>query len=221
MADTTVDLITLAEAHKGLNIDIADTTQDVELAAVITAASQKIADLCGDIIATTYTNELYDGRRNRYALRLRHTPLLSGSTVTVTEYQQSTTGVSLSAETTAALSGNRFLVVDDGRHGVKLVRRSGGVDYPWWPGRRNIAVTYQSGRVAAGTNSTNLVSAKFKEACVVMVNHIWNNIGAQSAANRSAAFAEGVQPFGAAPYAVPNFVKQILAREIRPPYLGG
>lgn len=158
----TLDIITLAEGRAAINMLAQDTTQDSEIAAYVTAASQRIDQLAGPVVVRTITAELHDGTGSE--VRLRYYPV--SSITSVTEYVGAT-GTVLTAETVGgAYIGTNYAL--DARYGV-LTRRSGGVDAPFSYGRGRVAVTYVAGRFA----NTAAVDPLYKTATTVLLSHWW------------------------------------------------
>lgn len=176
MADT-LDVITLTEAKTATGITT--TTWDTPLAQAVTAISRQLDTLCGPIVNRTITNETHSG--GHWTIQLRHRPV--ASITTVTEYD-GTNARTLTAETNAAKPTDAYL--HDGTLGTLrsglLRRRSNDTDEWFEPGRRNIEVTYVAGRAA----NTAAVSARFKQAAVMMLRNIW-----------TAEMASGTDTFGA------------------------
>lgn len=165
MADT-YDLLTLAEGKTACNIT--GTGHDVELAQFITAVSRRVDELCGYVVKRTVTAELHDGGRT--FIRPRHTPILDGTTSTAVSEYIGTTETELSEESNATKPASGFLVVVESVHNVKVYRRAGNTDASFPSGRRNISITYESGRAAA----TASVDAKFKRAAGNLLQRLWN-----------------------------------------------
>lgn len=204
MPDATVDLVTLAEIKPGLNIPPGDTSDDTELAVIITAVSQRVAEMCGPVVNVA-RSELYDG--GGFELTLRNaawSPTASLGTVTVVEYDTAGTAGTLTAETQTSKPAAGFLVVADE---ATISRRSSGAYATFAAGRRNVLVGYTTGRAA----NTAAVSPKFKQAAIITINHIWQGLGAQSTAARAGA-ADGM-PYGLPPWALPKAAIDLLHGE--------
>lgn len=174
-----IDVLTLAEAKMALNVDQSVSNFDDYLRVLITAVSGQLDQLCGPIRNRTVTDELHDG--GDWTIRLRRRPVYS--ITSVTEYD-GTTATTLTAETNASKPSAAYL--HDGNTGTLssglLRRRSNDADDLFESGRRNVAVTYVTGRAA----NTEVVPAKFKQAAVMMLRNIW-----------TAEMASGSQTFGA------------------------
>lgn len=206
MADT-YDLLTLAEAKAAINVATSDTTVDTELAQVITAASRMCDQVYGPVVTRTVTSEVHDGGLG--TIWPRQTPALSVTSVTEYDY---TTSTALTAETNLSKPSSGYLLVGDG-HRVKLLRRSAGSDAKFPAGRGNVLVTYTAGRYA----STAAVDARFKEACAVVVVHLWQHRGAGSGAT---GFAGEGPAFGAVPFSTDVLrqkLRAMLPSDLPPP----
>ncbi|MCA1572419.1 MAG: hypothetical protein LC798_19385 [Chloroflexi bacterium] len=206
MADT-LDVLTLDEAKRALNIPAADTTFDVEVASYVTAVSRRLDDLTGPIVVRTITNEPHDGG-GTYVFP-NHTPVLS--VTTVTEWLSGTSQV-LTAETTAASTTTDYFLAGVGTHGAHLRRRSSWSDmvFPWGAG--NVVLTYVAGRYA----TTAAVDPKFKQAAAKMLSLMWRGDQGAGSVTFGAPTDEGGTLLGFG-FAIPNFVAELLAEERRPP----
>jgi len=161
MADT-LDTLTLPEAKARLGIATADTDHDTTIAAVITAVSGQLDQLVGPVVVRTITTESKDGGRAFISTDKR--PV--SSVTTLIEYD-GTTATTLTAESNTANTANDYSIGD---HGI-IWRRANRADYRFPTGRRNIEITYVSGRAA----TTATVGAKYKEAAAMMLRNIWTS----------------------------------------------
>lgn len=162
LGGATLDVITLAEGRAAINMHASDTSQDTEIAAYITAVSQRLDQVVGPVVVRTVTAETHDGIGS--TIQLHHYPV--STITTVTEYVGAT-GTVLTAETVgAATTANDYAL--DARYGI-LTRRSGAADTYFSLGRSRVVVTYVAGRFA----TTAAVSPLFKTAATVMLAHIW------------------------------------------------
>lgn len=203
-----LDVISLSEAKRVLNIQSSDSTQDTELASYISAVSQALDDRCGAIVKRTITATYFPEEYGNGSLILDKAPASStadNSITTVTEYSGGTAQV-LTAEslTTAGTYNYSF----NPRTGVVSRRAS-------WSatsfGSQNVVVVYVAGRY----DSTAAVSQKFKIAAARFLQHIWT---ASQGVGGSATFGPSEDVAGIVPgFAVPNFVLELLADELRPP----
>lgn len=207
MADT-YDIVSLAEAKLAVNVEAADTAYDDELAAIVTASSQRIVDACGPVVNRTFTAETYDGGGTCIMLRNAAIgPHASTTIASLAEYDTAGTATTLSAEDYDTKPTEAYIV--DPETGT-VWRRQSGTDYAFYAGRRNVVATYTSGRGA----STAAVPPKFKTACALMVAHLWRQRGPQAGAFRSD--VDGGPVFGVASFALPKAVKDLLSVELRP-----
>lgn len=201
----TYDLVTLAEAKAGLNIPSATTTYDAELALAITAVSQRIVELCGPVVNVTRTAETYDGGYGEVTLRnVAWSPTVTISAVTISEYDTSGVQTSLTAEDFDTKPVDGYIV--NAQEATILRRYSGGVAR-FTPGVGNVVVTYTVGRAA----NTAAVPAKFKQAAIIAINHIWTGLGARSQAAR-AGDVDGL-PYGIPSFALPKAAIDLLHGE--------
>jgi len=157
----TLDVITLAEAHKAINLPDDAMAHDVAIAALVTAISQGLDDMAGPIVQRTITDEPHDGGCT--SLGLRHAPVVS--VASVTEYS-GTVSLVLTAESNAVKTSSNFYFDPVTS---RVYRRAGGWDYMFAQGRGNVLVTYVAGRAT----STATVASKFKEAAKLTCLHLW------------------------------------------------
>lgn len=215
MADTTVDLVTLAECYPSLNLNTATekAAADTELAMIITGVSQRLRDMCGPIINTTYTDEVYSGGAGD--LVLRNAPLTKTGTITVTaikEYDSTGTLTTLAVEDFDTKPADSWIVDPDQRN--RVLRRSYGGHAWFLSGVSNVLVTYTAGRAA----NTAAVPANFKVAALECIRHIWLELGAQSGAARSAS-VDGL-PLRIASFSIPKAALDLIRDELTPSGLG-
>lgn len=207
-----VDILTLAEGKQTLRVNDSDTTNGNLLVAAITAVSQTLDDVCGPIITRTVTGERHDG--GGCTIRVRHWPVLS--VTSVTEYV-GTTGTALTEETIGTQPASGYLL--DPYSGLAgsttayaptITRRSGGWDYPFAVGSKNVAVTYAAGRFTTNNVATNGgVTEQFKHAARITLENWWQQ------------FREGVGsvgefdvPITSFPrFAIPSAARQALGGE--------
>jgi uncharacterized repeat protein (TIGR01451 family) len=152
-------IISLAEARAGLGLVNADTVRNEDLRSYIAAATPIMEDIVGPILRTTRT-ETYDGGGT--AISLLWSPIISVSSVTES---YGTFARALTVQDVFAGSG-----LDSYGYTVDLVtgvvtRRAAGVAMSFPAGRRNIQVTYVSGRATLGAN---LLLATQR-----LVRHLW------------------------------------------------
>lgn len=208
-ADTTVDLVTLEEAKPGLNIAATDTSDDAELALIITAVSQRFRELCGPIINTTYTDEVYDGGDGSIVLRNAGYHRSVTTTVSaVKEYDSTGALTTLSAESATSKPADAWVVGSE--RNVVWRRGSGGYGR-FTSGVGNILVTYVSGRAA----DTAAVPARFKQAAIITINHIFSSLGANNLAARQA--IDGSTSFGIPSFSIPKAALDLIRDELVAP----
>lgn len=170
MADT-LDVVALPTLKTALRIN--GTSNDITLARLITKASRLLDAKVGPVVVRTVTDERLDGgQRRTTTVRVKSWPVTSFTTVK--EYPAgATTPVTLTEETSGTTPGSGFLAPqwfkDPALLSGELLRRSGGVDYPWEVGRQNIVATYEAGRYA----TTEDVDQRYVEAAILIVRNAW------------------------------------------------
>jgi hypothetical protein len=190
-----LDLLALDEAKRPLNIRDSDTLSDIELAEVITAASQFIDDLCGPVIirpAPTLT--VLEPCGPLFLPVPPGSPTFGVTFTSVTEYSSGVATV-LTAEDIDTAGTYRY----DPHIGC-LRRRSSWSSTSW--GLQEVVVEYTAGRF----DDTSAVSQKFKSACRKVLVHRWQGRGAGSGA---AAVGEDGPSFGAIPYSPAKLVEHL------------
>lgn len=202
-----LDLLTVDEAKQTLSFVDSVVTHDEEVERFITAVSLRIDDLCGPVVYRTITDEVHDGGSE--SIRLYETPV--ASVVTLTEYL-SGTGTVLTAETNLVSQSNGYLLDKVSTHFAVVYRRSGGYDSTFQRGRRNVAVTYQAGRFP----DTASVSAKFKLAAALTLQHMWRPSAGAWAQSPTFEDVNDVQRSPVVGYAVPRAVTELLGSELYP-----
>lgn len=207
MADTN-DLLTLDEAKRALNIPLADTTFDTEIASYITAVSQRLDDLCGPVVRRTITDEVQDGG-GEFIFPV-HTPV--ASVTSVAEYS-SGTATTLTAETNSTSTSNDYRLIGSGTHASLIRRRASWSDSVFPAGRGNVVITYVAGRFA----DTGSVSPKFKQGAAKMLSVMWK--GDQGAGTVTFGAPAEADTLGIIGFAIPRAVLELLANEVRPPVL--
>jgi hypothetical protein len=200
---STYDLLTLDEAKAALNIPLADTTFDNELAMYVTAVSQRLDDFAGPIVKRSVADEVHDGG-GAYIFPTQ-TPVASIGEVV--EYSSGTATI-LTGETNAV--AGTYVLEGAGTHLSLIRRRSSWSDSAFIPGRGNVMISYVAGRF----DSTADVSPKFKQAASKTLAWLWR--GDQGAGTATFGAAEGASLFGLG-FALPNVVVEMLALERRPP----
>lgn len=208
MADTN-DVLTLTEAKAVLAITT--TTQDDQIARVITAVSRKLDHLCGPVVSRTVGNELHEFATSRdwdtrYSIEFDFCPV--SQIITVTNYL-GTTATVLESQTAGTSPTNGYYAEtykpDPTLLSGVITRKTGLYPYPFGD---VVSVTYLAGRYA----STTTVDARFKEAASIMLRNSW-----RATQQSTAPYGEFDVPQQTFPgFAVPNYVLEILSDEIKP-----
>jgi hypothetical protein len=193
MADT-YDLLSLSEAKTTLGLAASASDLDTAVASYVTAVSRLLDEKCGPFVQRTISSEIHSG--GYIMLQLRNAP--AASITSCTEYQ-GTTAVTISVETLGTAPANGCLL--DSTTGM-LVRRSGGSDDIWYPGRNNVTVTYSAGRYT----NTAAVDARVKRAAGMLLRHLW----AMDKGSGNLMFGEIDMPIPMG-YAIPNRVRELLS----------
>lgn len=138
-------IIGLAEAKTFLQMAASSTDEDLR------EVLEAVSDICEDRTRqvwrrTIITNELHDG--GDVTLHLRRGPVISTTSVS-----QFGTGVS-----DYVLDGPNAL----------LHRGTTVVPYLWWPGQRNISVSYVAGP------ADGVIPARIRRGCKTLARHLWD-----------------------------------------------
>jgi hypothetical protein len=197
----TTDWISSDEGKLALNIPVADTTFNAELAVYISAVSQRLDQLAGAAVTRTVTAEAHDSDGGPF-IQLNYRPVTA--VTSVTEYTGTTARV-LAAETNAAKTAYDYLL--DGEVGW-LRRRASGSDALFPVGRGNVVITYTAGRAA----NTAAVAERFKLAASIYLSHLWRREQGAGTATFGAFEGEG----GIPSFGIPNVIRDLLANEIMP-----
>lgn len=204
------DVLTSAEAKAVLRQG-ASTANDTEITALITAVSERLDKAVGPIVTRTITADTYDGTvsgRGVYSprgdwdtrgvvIQLRSWPV--GAITTVTE------------NGTTLASTEYYIDAEIGQ----LYRLASGHDYPWSPGRDNIAVTYTAGRYA----DTASVAARYKQGAIMLLQHLWRTRTWSTTGVGTGDFQVPTVAFPA--YGIPNAVAEWFGGEWREHKRGG
>ena len=208
----SVDILTLVEAKRALNMSADDLTRIEVLTAAITAVSQTLDEVCGPIMARTITSERCDG--GDYCVTLRHWPVVSVSSVV--EYS-GTSATTLTEETAGTAPASGYLLepysglANTSAYTGLITRRSGGYDYPFAAGRRNVVVTYSAGRFTTNNSATNGgVTEQFKHAARLTLENWWQQF--RDSIATVGEFETPVQSFPR--FAVPAAARQLLGGEV-------
>lgn len=205
MADT-LDLITLAEGKSAVNIASADTTQDTELAAYITAISRRIDSLCGPVVRRLHAEEDHLTYGNTY-IDVRNVPI--HSVEGVVEYDTDGAHTHLAEETITSKPASAWLVDPSTKVLFRILRRSQGLPYNF-PYGGIVRVEYYSGRYTSTAN----VDAVFKQAAAIMLAHLWRR--EQGVGSSTFGLPMEGSMGGTPTFAVPRAVLELLAEHLRP-----
>lgn len=158
--EANLDVITLAEAKRAVNIAAANTDHDDEIASYVRAVSLAMDKIFGPIVQRQVT-ETHDGGSGMVFLRA-----LPVATVATVVERSASTATTLGAEDFEAPTGDDYQF--DASIGI-LSRRRGGWDSRFAQGSQNVLVTYVAGRF---TNTAS-VDARFKQGAAIMFSHLW------------------------------------------------
>lgn len=203
----TNDVITLTEAKQYL--DVTGTTEhDTELPVFITAISRRLDNLIGPIVRRTVTSEKQDGGST--TIYLAKYPIYQ--ITTVVEYDL-TDPLTLSVESNTSKPADAYMLdpygPDPTLYSNRLRRRYGGVSGTFVPGRLNVEITYQAGRVA----NTASVSEDVKLAAGMMLKNAWKS--QEIGTTRIGDFDVPQSTFPT--IAIPRFVKEMFKEELQEP----
>jgi len=197
---TASSLISLADARRGLRLFGVNTVTDEDLRELIADATPIMEDLVGSILSRP-RSETYDGGRAQIVLL--HSPLISVTSVVESygsTYERTLTLQNRFDGSPVSAYGFDF----DAETGL-LTRLVSGVVAAFPQGRRNIQVTYISGRVA--------VSGNVLRATRLLIRSLWQL--EQRAPMGPGVSAEPVTYIRG--FAVPNAVIEMCAGDARTP----
>lgn len=185
----TLDVLTQAEAFEALK-GLQGGSDDVRVAALVSAISKRLDQACGPIVART-VNETF--REGSGTLFLKGRPF--AGTATVTEAWHN--------ETPVAVAAADYLLEDDGVSG-RLSRWAG-----YWGSR--VTVSYSAGRFA----TTDAVEEPFTTAAGLLLQHFWRP--AYGGGSETFGPPPGVLGTGIASFGFPDVVRDLLTGELLPP----
>ena len=155
-------LISLADARLGIGVTAANTMKDEDLRTYIAAATPIMEDIVGPILRATHV-ETYDG--GAPSIALLWAPMISVSSVV--ESYGSTVRYTLNPVDVFSGGGtDAYGYTVDLGSGL-MTRRAAGVAIPFAAGRRNVQVTYISGRTS--------VTANVLLATRRLIRHLWQS----------------------------------------------
>jgi len=138
-------VISLADAKAGLGVT--GTSKDEDIRSVIQAATPILEDLVGPILRVTRV-ETYDGGTSQ--INLMWAPIVSITSI-IESYGSTYTRTLTAQDIFAGGSLDTFGYSVDLVTGI-VTRRAAGVAIPFALGKRNVQITYVSGRVSARGN---------------------------------------------------------------------
>ncbi len=210
MADAR-DILSLTEAKGILSIASSDTSQDTQVARLITSTSRRLDLAVGPAVAFTVGNEIHQfatyrdwGTRN--TIEFNYCPVTT--IISVTNYLGTTPTV-LTQQVPGNSPSDGFYAEqyepDPTLYSGIITRKTGLYPYPFGD---LVSVTYLAGRFT----STSTVDPKFKEAAGVMLRNSWR------------AYQQSTAPYGQydvpqqtfPTFAIPNYVRELLALEWQP-----
>lgn len=211
----TLDVLTLDEAKKALNLTGSGTKHDLELPGFITAASKRLDNLIGPVVQRVVVGELHDGGAEN--IYLRFYPVVSVQTVT--EFKVGEAGAVLPAETNASRPDEAYQThpyfMGGGLLSGKLTRRSSGGVFPscrrarWERGSRNVEVSYTAGRFDVTAN----VDPLYKQGAALILQNMW-----RSQQDSTGGVGQFDVPQSSFPrFAVPRAVTELFVDEIQQP----
>lgn len=206
MADP-LDLLTLPEGYAAIS-DVTSAaagtgSNDGRLAAMITAISRRVDDLCGPVVRRTITGEEQPG--GDPTIQLRYYPV--ASVTTITEYNGTSPTVLAAENFPSGVTQYDYKILDEGKSGL-ISRRAQGYGYVFAGDR--VIVTYSAGRAT----STETVDPKFKEAASAILKRLWKR--------EAGSWASGGDPFSGDQQftffrAITPMVEEFLGYEMRGP----
>lgn len=211
MAADPLDVISLSAAKAAINMAASTTEHDTVLEGHITAVSRRFDEVIGPVVNRAVT-EYHDG--GDCLIRPRQTPL---SAVTTLTEASGTSQTVLTAETFATQPGTAYLLDVDGSyaHRCRIIRRAGGMDYPFPYGRRNVELVYVAGRAA----TTADVDARIRDAAGMVLRRLWRREAGSW--TQSADFFEASDTTQGIGFfkVMDSVVAEFLADEMKPPLI--
>jgi len=196
-------LISLAEAKAGLGVT--GTAKDEDIRAVITAATPIMEDICGPLLRQTRV-ESYDGGASQ--ISLLWAPIISVTGIIET-YGSNYTRALTQQDIFSGSGLDAFGFTVDLVTGI-VTRRAVGAAVSFASGKRNIQITYVSGRTAI---SGNILLATRR-----LIRHLWSQEQQSFRPNVFTA-ADPNMTTTPAGFAVPRAVVELCADSTRAPGL--
>lgn len=195
----STDLLTLAEAKAAISQENDFVDANEKLRGLISTVSERLDDACGPIVHRTLS-EQHDG--GKHTIWLKESPVAS---ITSCMEYSGTTPTVLTVQTNLVHPTNAILLTKT--HGT-ISRLSSGHPTYFATGSQNIEIVYVAGRF----EKTEKVSDKFKDAAKLFLNHLW----AIEYGMGTDTYGQYDGPVHVPTYALPNRVKDLLQRELRP-----
>lgn len=203
------DVLSIEEARAGLLLERGDveTADEIVLAGLITAASARLDELCGPIVARPVTDRLAGGDDTVWVSR---PPILT--ITTITERQADGTSTVVAPIDWDAPAEAEFEVDSTLPALGRIWRRTYGAPTFWRCGPAGVTVSYSAGRCA----DTAHVDERFRRAAQMMVAHLWRAERGVGSAVWGAESPHGIGPTGVPTFAVPRAAVELLGAELLP-----
>ncbi len=154
-------IVSLDDVKTHLNMSLSGTTNDLELARFVDAATGIVEGVIGSVTPTTYTNEPHNGGST--SIITYHQPVISVQSVT--EYTGNTVW-SLTNQAVGASTDNYGYTLDDPLSG--RITRRGSASYPvrFLGSQDDVLVTYTAGRLT--------VPSTVQLAALIIIDDLWS-----------------------------------------------
>jgi hypothetical protein len=196
-------IVSLVEAKRHLNKDLAVTTDDEDIRDFIDAAQFVIEFRLGVAVVPRTIVEYHDGGCT--AIHLNKGPVIAVLELREQWAPGDQRVLTLEPDSSIGTGDGNYLLDVPAR---RILRRNNGYDYPFPAGSRNIKVTYRIGSVVPQEN--------VRLAARELIAHVWRASQLASGQTRAKEVAESMVAVG---YAVPNRVRELLGVK-RAPRLG-
>lgn len=156
-----LDVLTLGEGKRAINMKVDNVDNDDVVARHITAVSRVLDDRCGPVVQREVEAEIHGGG-GRHVF-LRQWPVQS--VTLVREASAAGAIVTVEAVEFGAVTEGYQIDGDTGQ----MTRVGGDYGYAWSYGRQAVEVTYVAGRY----EDTETVDPKFKDAAGAILRRLW------------------------------------------------
>ena len=194
-------LITLAEARAGIGSG-ASTAKDEDIRSLIAAATPIMEDLVGPILRTSRV-DTYDGGTTQ--INVIWAPMISVSSI-IESYGSNYQRTLTLQDIFAGVSSDAYGYTVDLGTGI-ITRRAAGVAVPFAIGRRNVQVSYISGRTVV---APNVLLATRR-----LIRHLWGQ--EQQSFRPNVLTPEAAMALTPSGFAVPKVVIELCADSTRMP----